>query len=197
MPGPSDAVPASPARFFTRFPRRRSWRGRAAMLSHRMPRRSFFENALLRRGAGQTAAPQFITCPHEELAVAMADGYYKSPAGPVSSVCTARSDCSPPRWRTTGTATTCRSLSSRSTSSRSPVSINTAAFCVTSAERRHNIAARAEFLLAQRQWQTLLNAAICWDRARSDRYNVRRTALQQACKGSRTRTFMRPEGACD
>jgi acetolactate synthase I/II/III large subunit len=63
--------------------------------------------AVINRG-GNTK-PEIITCPHEEIAVHVAQGYAKMEGKPMAVACRAWSGCSMPLWRcTTPGAIVCR-----------------------------------------------------------------------------------------
>ena len=48
---------------------------------------------------GGNASPEFLTCSHEEISVAMGHGCYKVEARPLAVMPAAPSGCSTPSWR--------------------------------------------------------------------------------------------------
>ena len=59
---------------------------------------------------GKNTSPEWLTTLHEEISVAMAQGYAKVEGKPILNLVHPQSGCSTPRWRsTTPIATACRS----------------------------------------------------------------------------------------
>ena len=50
---------------------------------------------------GGNVKPEILTCPHEEIAVAMAHGYAKMAGKPIAAICHGTVGCSTPPWRYT------------------------------------------------------------------------------------------------